>query len=133
MSNNRSFKKSFMLVLIVLTVFLSQCYVQAAYRPLTRNTIISTERNAYVITGKIVKIINTKKGNKKVCVECNADYGRRYDGHIFSVVISKRDFRMWKKEQGRIGIKTKVTLLMYDCYTRTLKDDVLVNIRKGWY
>lgn len=133
MTTKMNFKKIFMLILIVIAIFSLRYCVQAEYKPLTRNTIVSTKCNAYIVTGKIVNIRNTKKGNKRVSVKCNSDYGKRYDGHIFSVVVSKRDFRMWKEEQGKIGVKTKVTLLMYDCYTRTLKDDVLVNIRKGWY
>ena len=94
------------------------------YRPLTENTLI-TEENSYMVNGKITRI---KKHRKQyiVYVTCNANHGKKYKDKVFSVVLTKKERKPFKKGN-------KVTLILYDCGTEKITDDAVVNIRKKWY
>ena len=72
----------------------------------------------------VVRKITKGKRNVKISVYAKADK-RKY-----SITLSKGEYTDWIAEQGKVHKGTKVRLWTYTMETETVKDDVVLNIRK---
>lgn len=81
------------------------------------------DSNTRDIKGVVRKITKGKR-NVKISVYAKADK-RKY-----SITLSKGEYADWIAEQGKVCKGTKVRLWTYTMETETVKDDVVLNIRK---
>lgn len=91
--------------------------------------ITLTEKNMKMLHGTITRKQYDDE-NYIIFVTCNSNQqfrkDRKYDGETYMVCVSRKWYRKHKKNE-------KVTVILYTNNTKSIKDDMIVNIRKGYW
>lgn len=87
------------------------------------------DRNSIDVYAQITKIKKGKKGKRTITVTCYGDIPQ-YDGHIYTITLTKGEYNDWVKEQGKVRKGDDVIIWLYKMETRKVTDDVVLNIRK---
>lgn len=97
----------------------------------TQLTAIATptfdSTNTASVGGVITKIKKTKKKGRKISVVL---FGGAYEGHRYSIKLSKLEWKDWNAEQGKIHTGDGVVCWMYNNGTADVSDDIILNIHK---
>lgn len=93
------------------------------------NYPVLTEANSKMVNGYINKMEVYPCGC--TFVEVTVTSKGKWNGHRYASIYSRRDMKNWKEEQGKIHLKEKVEVLLWDKETKNVYDDEIVNIHKA--